>query len=114
MAFFTIRAFVLRISVITRDVLCSEKRVYRKISVFRYGAEYGRDTLELSTIKFNTFPTAVNGDACGDGSHQNNDIFIFNHWLDILSEEHLSVVIHFWGNNINGLMAIVRKEALFC
>ena len=36
----------------------------------------------------------ADGDACGDGGHQDNDMLTLDHWLDIVAENHLAIELY--------------------
>ena len=63
--------------------------------------------LELASIEFDAFPASIDSDSGCNRSHQNDNILITDHWLDVLSEKHLAVRINLRGYDINGFMAVI-------
>ena len=107
------RAVVGWIGMVIRDIFSLENRIYREKSNAVYPAENSCNTTDDSTIIQDTFDCFGQSGTGGNGTVQNQNIFPFDHWLIIITENKLSGITEFRCDHVNGLVCIHGENTGF-
>ena len=71
-----------------------------------YCAENRGYSHEHAAIIGDAFHAFADGDACGDGGHQDNDMLTLDHWLDIVAENHLAIGVVFRRDHVDSAVSV--------
>ena len=98
---FAKRTVAALIRCIARNVVRGENIVNDNTVHVRNGTENRTYAFEIAAVILNAFHAAANADAGRHGSHEEHDVFLAHHGLDIFSKEHLSIVRTFRTDDVN-------------
>ena len=62
--------------------------------------------LGVSKTVYQGVAAFADGDACGDGGHQDNDMLTLDHWLDIVAENHLAIGVVFRCDHVDSAVSV--------
>ena len=99
------------IGAVAGNILLVENGVYRHVRNFVDRAEDGSDSTDGAAVVQNAFDGAVQSPSGGDGTTENENIFLADHHLHIVTENHLSAAVEFQGGNVNGLVSVHGKNS---
>ena len=98
---FAKRTVAALIRCVARNVVRGENIMDGNTVHVRNGTKYGAYAFEIAAVILNAFHAAANAEAGRHGRHEEHDVLLVHHGLDIFSKEHLTIVCTFWTDDVN-------------